>query len=121
MSLLNTIYYIYNYLALFIPIPVYILILIKEKLNINWMIIGRLTSVYLLLLGYLVRGIRTYLHDGIHYMTDMWFNKKYPFLAILADNRMLIEIRGHFWTIGLIVLVILYKKKFAAQKVKEEI
>ncbi len=107
ISMISSIYY---YIVLIFPIPIYILILKKEKLDYNWMIIGRLTSYFLQLISFTVIKVRHYLDYQVHKTTVMFFNEKYPILAIYANNRLLWTLRGYFWIIGIIIMVIIYKR-----------
>lgn len=109
--------FIYLYSGIFLPLPFYIAIIIKEKLDINWMIIGSLANMYLFLLEKILYAMR----DKVRLMADFSFEQRFPFISVYINYDALVAIRGYFWIIGLIVLIIIYKKKFANIKAKEEI
>ncbi len=105
IKLLNSISQILYYLTVFLPLPIYISILIKEKLKYNWMVIGNLTSIILSIISIIILKVR----NSMMLSVDM-FEKNYPLLSIFADNNVLRILRGYLWIIGIIVMVIIYKQ-----------
>jgi hypothetical protein len=117
--LMSSINFVYLYLGIFLPIPFYIAILIKEKSDINWMIIGRLTSVYLFLIGKIIYGIRDYMRSDIRYMMDFSFEQRLPLLSFYINYDALVAIRSYFWIVGVLAVVFIYKKRFSLHRAKE--
>ena len=118
MSAINS---IYLYSGILLPLPFYIAILAKEKPDINWMIAGSLTNMYIFSLEKMIYAIRDYMRSDMRYIMDFSFEKSFPLLSVYINYDALVAIRKYFWILGLIALVIIYKKKFADKKAKEEI
>jgi hypothetical protein len=61
MGVINAISKIQLIIVYLLPLPVYIAILVKEKLNYNWMIIGSVSSLYFMILTRVIYWARDFL------------------------------------------------------------
>ena len=111
IELMNSISRINAYIAMALPVPFYIAILVKEHLDYNWMIIGTLTNTFLYIARTIAQWIYAAIYPGVMYGTQ-------PIPDFLIENIVLIELRSYFWLIGAIALVVIFKKRY--KKYKEQ-
>ncbi len=118
LQICNTFQKAYMNLFYILPIPFYIAIIVKEKLEYNWMIIGLLTNRFLMLFRMACNWFSKLLFGDIGKYTSMQFAQRFPLLSSFTYNTVLIGLASYFWILGLLVLLCIYKKKFKTQNFK---
>ena len=109
ITLLSNISRIYSFIAIALPVPFYIAILVKEHLDYNWMIIGTLTNTFAYMVKTITFKIYAAIYPGVKYGA-------HPIPDFLLENIVLIELRSYSWLIGACVLVIIFKKRYKKYK-----
>ena len=111
IALISNISRIYAFIAMALPVPFYIAILVKEHLDYNWMIIGSLTSTFVYFSGAAAYRMLTILKPEMVYGTQS------P-SSFVTGISVMNNIRGYFWLIGAIALVAIFKKRNKEYKSK---
>ena len=109
IAMMNNISRIYAFIAIALPVPFYIAILVREKLDYNWMIIGTLMNTFIYMIKTIAFRVYAAIYPGVEYGT-----KSIP--DFFKGSIVLIELRSHYWLIGAIVLVIIFKKRYKKYK-----
>ena len=109
IALISNISRIYAYLTIALQLPFYIAIVIREKRDINWMIMGSLTSAVIYFAGAAVYSIVRFLNPSSIYGAQ----SQASFAAALGLFN---NIREYFWIAGACALVLIFKMRYGRYK-----
>lgn len=108
------------YIALYIHVPFYIALIIKEGTKFNWMFLGRLASIWTFSIKNIISIIRKQLE--VHkIMTAFYFNHTHPGVVFFLHSKLINEANSLLFAFGAIVLAIQLKHRLKQQQPQNEI